>query len=210
MADSPTPPAAPKPAAPAPKPATPADIGASNVQATAPTGAPAVQTGTFTQKRKDLEAQLKQLDDNKSTQNQRARAMVRAQLNELRDMEVRSKGFHELTPIGNMLAVDASVLEANPDHHLRWVNETIPGRAALLRAKGYERVEDQTPGGDMVLWRIPREKWAEGVATKEAQTSAQLKKASGNRDDLVQELQTFFDKHNVKVDANDLVLREKA
>lgn len=195
------------------KPPTAGDIGGANIQAVTQTGqAPAVHTGPITKKIKDLEESLKQLDDARSVANARARATTRAQLAELKDIEARQKGgLNELTPVGNLLSVDAAIHEQYPDDHLRWVNETMPGRAALLTAKGYTRVPGQIAGGDNVLWKIPRNKWAEGVSTKQAMTDAQLRKAGNqNRDDVVQELQTFFDKHGVKIDANDLVLKERA
>jgi hypothetical protein len=175
--------------------------------------APAVSTDTpFRRRRRQLEQELKNLDDNRSHRNSIARSTVAAQLAELKDIEARQQGrngLNDLTPAGNLLMVDGSIHEQYPDDHLRWVNETIQGRAAMLQSKGYERVPGQVAGGDMVLWKVPREQWARTFAVKQEQTERGLRKAtSGSRDDQVQELQKFFDQHGVNLDANKIVLRE--
>lgn len=171
--------------------------------------APAVSTDTpIRKRRRALEAELKNLQENKSRANQKARAVTATMLAELKDIEARQHGgLNELTPVGNLLALDAAMHEQYPDDHLRWINETIPGRAALLKSLGYERVPDQVAGGDTVLWKIPRNKYAERAVTKQVQTDRNLAKATGqSRDEVVHELQTFFDKHGINVDANKYII----
>ena len=180
-------------------------------QGLAKTG-PAISTDSPFRKRiRALEAELKGASDSRSQRDSLARATVAAQLAELKDIEARqgNSGLNDLTPVGNLLMVSGSIHEQYPDDHLRWVNETIPGRAAMLQTKCYTRVEGQIQGGDTVLWRIPRAKWARNFATKQEQTERGLRKAtSGSRDDQVQELQKLFDREGLKIDANKLLLRE--
>jgi len=131
-------------------------------------------------------------------------------LQELKDAEARfgSSGLSPLTPRANLLVADAVQAEF-PDDHLRWVNETIPGRPEYLQSIGYERVPGARRGGDMVLWKIPRSKWAEGVAARDAQTEKMLRKATtSSREENVAELQSFFDRHGVNVDVEKIVPRE--
>lgn len=175
------------------------------------TNAPAVATNNpFRVRRKQLEAQLKQQEQDKSRHAAHAKATTAAMLAELKDQEARfgQSGLSPLTPRGNLL-VAGEIAAQYPDDHLRWVNETIPGRAALLQSMGYERVPGQVKGGDTVLWKIPREKWASGEVAKNVQTEKMLRKAtSQNRDDTVQELQTFFDQHGVNIDVDKFFSRE--
>jgi hypothetical protein len=172
--------------------------------------APAGSTDNpFRVRRRALEEQLKSQENDKSRHAAHSRATTQAMLAELKDNEARHghSGLSPLTPRGNLL--QAGAIQAQfPADHLRWVNETIPGRAALLTSLGYERVPGSIVGGDTVLWKIPREKWASGEATKQAETDRMLRKAtSRNRDETVHELQAFFDKHGVNVDVDRIVSR---
>lgn len=173
--------------------------------------APAVQTDNpFRVRRKQLEQQLQQQEQDKSRHAAHARATTAAMLAELKDQEARfgHSGLSPLTPRGNLLLAGAIAAEY-PDDHLRWVNETVPGRSELLKSMGYEPVPGQRRGGDLVLYKIPREKWASGEAAKQAQTDRMLKKAtSQSRDDMVQEFQQFLDQHNVNLDADKMISRE--
>lgn len=173
--------------------------------------APAVQTDNpFRVRRKQLEEQLKQQDQDKSRNAAHARATTQAMLAELKDQEARfgHSGLSPLTPRGNLL--QAGAIQAQyPDDHLRWVNESAPGRAELLKSMGYEPVPGQRRGGDLVLYKIPRDKWASGEAAKQIETDKQIRRATEtSRDDMVQEFQRFLDEHHVNLDANKMISRE--
>lgn len=164
----------------------------------------------FTVRRRQLEQQLKAQDQDKSRNGAHARATTSAMLAELKDSEARfgQSGLSPLTPRGNLLLA-GDIQAQYPDDHLRWVNESAPGRAELLKSMGYEPIPGQRRGGDLVLYKIPREKWASGEAAKQAQTDRTLRRATeGNRDEMVQELQRFLDQHQVNLDANKMISRE--
>lgn len=175
------------------------------------TQAPATKSDNpFTVRRRQLEQQLKQQDQDKSRHAAHARATTQAMLAELKDSEARfgQSGLSPLTPRGNLLQAGAIQAEY-PDDHLRWVNETVPGRAELLKSIGYEPVPGQRRGGDLVLYKIPREKWASGEAAKQIETDKQIRKATtSSRDDMVQEFQRFLDQHQVNLDADKMISRE--
>lgn len=196
------PPSGPAPAKPETPPKT--EVGASGAK---PTQLPA--ESPIKKRRKELEEELKGYQEEGTRQSQRARAITATMLAELKDLEARQgkSGFHELTPIGNLLVVDGSVLEQYPDDHLRWVNETVPGRPAFLKSIGYERVPGQIAGGDTVLWKVPREHWAKRTVTKVEKTDADLRKAtSANREEQASRLQEYFEKQGVEVDVRRLLI----
>jgi hypothetical protein len=174
------------------------------------TKAPAVSTDSpIRKRRRALEAELKSMQEDNSRRSQHARATTAAMLAELKDIEAKQghSGLNELTPVGNLLVVDGAVHEQYPDDHLRWVNETIPGRAAYLKSIGYERVPDQIAGGDTVLWKVPREHWAGRAQGKIDRTDRDLRRAtSASKEEQSSRLQEFFDKHGVDVDVRRMIL----
>lgn len=181
------------------------------VSPTVATAAPAVRTeNPFRVRRKQLEEQLKQQELDKSRHAAHAKSTTQAMLSELKDQEARfgQSGLSPLTPRGNLLLA-GSIAAEYPDDHLRWVNESVPGRGELLRSMGYEPIPGQRRGGDLVLYKIPREKWASGEVAKQEQTDRTLRRATTqSRDDMVQEFQSFLDKHQINIDADKMISRE--
>lgn len=170
---------------------------------TGPTIVTSKTDSPFKVKQRSLEVELKALSDNRTRQAVEHRATINMQLEELRTIEAqRFSGANPRTPRGNLLRADQAQQE-HPDLHLRYVNESIQGRADLLQSIGWQRLGGQ--GGDTVLWGIPREKWAEGERLKRADTERGLRKAtSGSKDSNIEELQRHFDKEGVNVDVREV------
>lgn len=158
----------------------------------------------FKLRQKELEKQLKAQSDDRSRAAAGERAQIRAQIEELELLDARrGQGANPRTPRGNLLMADA-MQEAYPDLHLRFVNEVIPGRPELLASVGYKRLGN--PGGDLVLWGMPREQWVKGEMAKREETERNLRLAtSGAKADAIQKLQKAFDEAGINYNARDLV-----
>jgi hypothetical protein len=168
---------------------------------------PAIQTSKtespYKVRARALEAELKGLSDSQTRAGVERRAIIRSQLDELAAIEGRRYGGANIrTPRGNLLHAGA-VQEANPDLHLRYVNESIPGRADMLQSMGYQRLG--TPGGDTVLWGIPREQWAKNEIGKRQETERGLRRATtGAREAALEEIQKDFDARGINVNAREV------
>lgn len=173
------------------------------------TQAPAVSTESpFRVRIRTLEKEMKLKSDEQTKSNAIARETTKLMLEELRRIE-RGAGhsrLNPLTPRGNLLVIPQEILDENPDHHLRGVNERIDGRAEFLKAEGYERVPGDKRIGDLVLWRIPREKWAKSQAQKNIKTDRDLRRATtASREEQTARLQEYFEKEGVDVDVRQLM-----
>jgi hypothetical protein len=139
-------------------------------------GAPAVhtqsRTSPFKARQAAAEKELQELGEAKTTQALRRRAELRAQVNELRELENRRvHGAPTHQPRGLMLDL-GDLPSKYPDRHFRWVNIEAPGKAAAAQAVGYTRLSTGEGGkqiGDLALFWTSQENRYQRVAQQDTQ-----------------------------------------
>lgn len=158
-----------------------------------------------------LEEQLKKASDVKTKKNKIDRQAIRLQIEELKLLESkRFSGGNLMTPKG-MLLVSTEAQLLNPGHRLRFVNVNAPGRGDALKGMGYERVPESEGGkqvGELALFRIPREVWAQREATKARRSQEMMESHKGEMREVVDKVIRELHDRGVQIDRKRLLVDE--
>lgn len=127
------------------------------------------RTSTLKERRSAAEKELETLADQRNSNALQRRAMLKAQISELRELENRQvHGAPSRLPRG--LVLDLGDLPAKyPDRHFRWVNIDAPGKAAAAQAMGYTRTPNSEGGkqiGDLAVFHTSQEHYAQRIADR--------------------------------------------
>jgi hypothetical protein len=174
--------------------------------------APRLRTSAISARIKEKEAQLRAIEDGNDTRARTSKALLQAQISELKEHEAKAvSGAPILMPRSQLLEAPTAV-DQNPDSHLRWVNEQAPGRADAAIGMGYRKLGYEEGGrqvGELALYAVNRETHATRVVNREEVMKAMMDKHRQDVKQTAEEVIRYLrDTHGIKVKERDILINE--